>query len=61
VDGAKMLGTSAIMANEVFVANIQPLKLSSGVLKDEAALDAWWAAERQKLAASLQNGPIQIN
>jgi len=26
VDGAKMLGTSAVMANEVFVANIQPLK-----------------------------------
>ncbi len=39
----------------------QPLKLSSGVLKDQAALDAWWAAERQKLAAALQHGPIQIN
>jgi 4-hydroxyphenylacetate 3-monooxygenase len=26
IRGAKMLGTSAIMANEVFVANIQPLK-----------------------------------
>jgi hypothetical protein len=39
----------------------QALKLSSGVLKDPAALDAWWAAERQKLAAALQNGPIQIN
>jgi len=31
------------------------------VLKDEAALDFWWATERQKLAAALQNGPIQIN
>jgi hypothetical protein len=31
------------------------------VLKDEAALDAWWAAERQKLVAALQSGPIQIN
>ena len=39
----------------------QAVKLSSGVLKDAAALDAWWAAERQKLAAALQNGPIQIN
>src|SRR3984957_18623532 len=26
IRGAKMLGTSAIMANEVFVANLQPLK-----------------------------------
>ena len=39
----------------------QALKLSSGVLKDPAALDSWWAAERQKLQAALQNGPIQIN
>jgi hypothetical protein len=39
----------------------QPLKLSSGVLKDAAALDAWWAAERQTLTAALQHGPIQIN
>jgi hypothetical protein len=41
--------------------NIQALKLSSGVLKDATALDAWWTAERQKLVAALQNGPIQIN
>jgi hypothetical protein len=41
--------------------NTQSLKVSSGVLKDEAALDAWWATERQKLAAALGNGPIQIN
>jgi len=39
----------------------QAVKLSSGVLKDPTALDAWWAAERQKLMGSLQNGPIQIN
>jgi hypothetical protein len=39
----------------------QAVKLSSGVLKDPAALDAWWAAERQKLLAALENGPIQIN
>jgi len=39
----------------------QAVKLSSGVLKDPAALDAWWAAERQKLLATLQNSPIQIN
>ncbi|CAK6701103.1 BREX system P-loop protein BrxC [Synechococcus sp. BA-124 BA4] len=39
----------------------QALKLSSGVLKDPEALDAWWAAERQKLLTALQNGPIQIN
>jgi 4-hydroxyphenylacetate 3-monooxygenase len=26
IRGAKMLGTSSIMANEVFVANLQPLK-----------------------------------
>jgi hypothetical protein len=31
------------------------------VLKDAAALDAWWAAERQKLVAALQHDPIQIN
>ena len=41
--------------------NIQALRLGSGVLKDAAALDAWWAAERQKLLAALQSGPIQIN
>jgi hypothetical protein len=41
--------------------NIQAMKLSSGVLKDAEALDAWWAAERQKLVAALQSGPIQIN
>jgi hypothetical protein len=39
----------------------QALKLSSGVLKEPAALDAWWAAERQKLLTALQTGPIQIN
>jgi hypothetical protein len=39
----------------------QPLKLSSGVLKDQSALDAWWATERQKLIVALQTGPIQIN
>ena len=39
----------------------QPLKLNSGVLKDPAALDAWWADERQKLVAALENGPIQIH
>lgn len=39
----------------------QALRLSSGVLKDPAALDSWWAAERQRLQAALQNGPIQIN
>jgi hypothetical protein len=39
----------------------QALKLSSGVLKDPAALEAWWALQRQKLLAALENGPIQIN
>ena len=39
----------------------QPLKLNSGVIKDPAALDAWWADERQKLVAALENGPIQIH
>jgi hypothetical protein len=41
--------------------NTQSLKLSSGVLKDETAFEAWWTSERQKLVAALQNGPIQIN
>ena len=41
--------------------NTKAVKLSSGVLKDSAALDAWWEAERQKLQQDLQNGPIQIN
>lgn len=41
--------------------NTKAVKLSSGVLKDSAALDAWWAAERQKLQQDLQHGPIQIN
>ena len=54
-------GKARSAAAKALEPNIQPLKLSSGVLKDEAALDAWWAAERQKLAAALQNGPIQIN
>jgi hypothetical protein len=54
-------GKARSAAAKALEPNIQPLKLSSGVLKDEAALDAWWAAERQKLAAALQRGPIQIN
>jgi len=54
-------GKARSAAAKALEPNIQPLKLSSGVLKDEAALDAWWAAERQKLAAALQTGPIQIN
>jgi hypothetical protein len=54
-------GKARSAAAKALEPNIQPLKLSSGVLKDEAALDAWWAAERQKLAAAMQNGPIQIN
>ena len=41
--------------------NTTAVKISSGVLKDSAALDAWWAAERQKLQQDLQDGPIQIN
>jgi hypothetical protein len=39
----------------------QPVKISSGVLKDEAALDAWWAAKRAELITKLPQGPIQIN
>jgi hypothetical protein len=54
-------GKARSAAAKALEPNIQPLKLSSGVLKDEAALDAWWAAERQKLVAALQSGPIQIN
>jgi len=54
-------GKARSAAAKALEPNIQPLKLSSGVLKDPAALDAWWAAERQKLLAALQNGPIQIN
>jgi hypothetical protein len=37
------------------------VKLTSGVLKDEAALDAWWAAKRAALLTKLPQGPIQIN
>ena len=54
-------GKARSAAAKALEPNIQALKLSSGVLKNEAALDAWWAAERQKLAAALQHGPIQIN
>ena len=54
-------GKARSAAAKALEPNIQALKLSSGVLKDEAALDAWWAAERQKLTAALHNGPIQIN
>lgn len=54
-------GKARSAAAKALEPNIQALKLSSGVLKDEAALDAWWATERQKLAAALQHGPIQIN
>lgn len=50
-----------IEAAKALEPSTQPLKLSSGVLKDAAALDAWWAAEREKLTAALQHGPIQIN
>jgi 4-hydroxyphenylacetate 3-monooxygenase len=38
VRGAKMLGTSSIMANEVFVANLQPLKPGEGDLAFSCAL-----------------------
>jgi hypothetical protein len=54
-------GKARSAAAKALEPNIQPLKLSSGVLKDEAALDAWWATERQRLADVLTNGPIQIN
>jgi hypothetical protein len=54
-------GKARSAAAKALEPNIQPLKLSSGVLKDEAALDAWWASKRQELITSLQNGPIQIN
>jgi hypothetical protein len=54
-------GKARSAAAKALEPNIQPLKLSSGVLKDEAALDAWWASKRQELLASLQNGPLQIN
>src|SRR5882724_9078707 len=36
--GAKMLGTSSIMANEVFVANLQPLKAGEEALAFSCAL-----------------------
>jgi hypothetical protein len=54
-------GKARSAAAKALEPNIQPLKLSSGVLKDEAALDAWWASKRQELLTSLQTGPIQIN
>ena len=54
-------GKARSAAAKALEPSTQTLKLSSGLIKDEAALDAWWAAERQKLAAALQNGPIQIN
>jgi 4-hydroxyphenylacetate 3-monooxygenase len=38
IRGAKMLGTSSIMANEVFVANLQPLKLGEEALAFSCAL-----------------------
>jgi 4-hydroxyphenylacetate 3-monooxygenase len=38
IRGAKMLGTSAIMANEVFVANLQPLKPGEEALAFSCAL-----------------------
>src|SRR3984957_13914573 len=38
VRGAKMLGTSSIMANEVFVANLQPLKAGEEALAFSCAL-----------------------
>ena len=46
---------------KALVPTTQPLRLSSGVLKDQSALDAWWASERQKLITALETGPIQIN
>ena len=50
-----------ILAAMALEPSTQALKLSSGVIKDAVALDAWWNAERQKVVAALQNGPIQIN
>jgi 4-hydroxyphenylacetate 3-monooxygenase len=38
IRGAKMLGTSSIMANEVFVANLQPLKVGEEALAFSCAL-----------------------
>jgi len=42
IRGAKMLGTSSIMANEVFVANLQPLKLARRT--SPSAARCRWAA-----------------
>jgi 4-hydroxyphenylacetate 3-monooxygenase len=38
IRGAKMLGTSSIMANEVFIANLQPLKAGEEALAFSCAL-----------------------
>src|SRR5205814_8649900 len=38
IRGAKMLGTSSIMANEIFVANLQPLKAGEEALAFSCAL-----------------------
>jgi len=54
-------GKARSAAAKALEPTIQPLKLSSGLLKDAAALDAWWATERQRMADALTNGPIQIN
>ena len=48
-------------ATKTLEPTTQPVKLSSDVLKDEAALDAWWADQRQALLAKFQDGPIQIH
>ncbi|TGH18408.1 MAG: hypothetical protein ERJ68_09060 [Aphanocapsa feldmannii 277cI] len=50
-----------IAAAKELEPDTQPLKLSSGVLKDEAALDVWWDSKREELLTKLQQGPIQIN
>ena len=53
--------TFCTAAAQALEPSTQPVKISSGVLKDEAALDAWWAAKRAELITKLAQGPIQIN
>src|SRR5262245_34568713 len=60
IRGAKMLGTSSIMANEVFVANIQPLKPGEEALAFSCALPMNTAGLRLLSRKSYEEHAVSI-
>lgn len=60
IRGAKMMGTSAIMANEIFVANLQPLKAGEEALAFCCALEMNAKGLRVLSRKSYEAGAVSV-